>query len=73
MVELQPSKLATRVRFPSPAPDFRAGPDTRSVLRRQEREHGLAGIRAGLRLDQRIDRETTDLVTGLKKNGEGEV
>jgi hypothetical protein len=25
------------------------------------------------RLDQEIDREATDLVTGLKKNGEGEV
>jgi hypothetical protein len=25
------------------------------------------------RLDQRIDKEATDLVTGLKKNGEGEV
>jgi hypothetical protein len=25
MVERQPSKLHTRVRFPSPAPEFRAG------------------------------------------------
>ena len=73
MVELQPSKLATRVRFPSPAPDFRARRHIRAAVRRQEREHGLAGARAGFRLDQRIDRETTDLVTGLKKNGEGEV
>jgi hypothetical protein len=38
------------------------------------KEHEIAGARTGLTgSDRRIDREATDLVTGLKKNGEGEV
>ena len=69
MVELQPSKLAMRVRFPSPAPEFWPAKG------RRDRNESMVwrGSARGSRLDQRIDREATDLVTGLKKNGEGEV
>jgi hypothetical protein len=69
MVELQPSKLAMRVRFPSPAPEF----EPAEWRARQEREHGLAGDPRGVPARSRIEKEATDLVTGLKKNGEGKV